>query len=176
MTFRKTLLPWMPLAALTAMSPVRAQQAPSHIPDAGTDAAIRAVVEDFRTAILQRDKARFLSLFLHDRVVWQDVAADATVQRARVKNPNAQKVRVDFDDSPTAFINSIAEDKNSSEETFDNLVIQSDGDIAAVSFDYRFLSNGKETNHGLESWQLVRTAEGWKIVSVIWSVRLRPKA
>ena len=47
--------------------------------------------------------------------------------------------------------------------------------MASVAFDYRFLGDGKETNRGQEVWSLVRTDAGWKIVSVIWSLRWTPK-
>ncbi len=52
--------------------------------------------------------------------------------------------------------------------------IDTDGDLASVLFDYAFLSNGKETNHGKEAWHLLRTQDGWKIASVVWSVNLKP--
>lgn len=57
------------------------------------------------------------------------------------------------------------------EETFSNLRIDTDGEIAPVSFDYTFLANGKKTNWGREMWQLVRTEDGWKIFSVVYTIR-----
>ena len=42
--------------------------------------------------------------------------------------------------------------RNTSEETFSNVRIDSDGDVAAVSFDYSFLSNDQPTNWGKECW------------------------
>ena len=35
---------------------------------------------------------------------------------------------------------------------------------------YRFLEDGRVTNHGREVWTLVLTTEGWKITSVSWSI------
>jgi hypothetical protein len=58
-----------------------------------------------------------------------------------------------------------------SEETFSNISVETDGEIAPVSFDYAFLASGKKTNWGKEMWQLVRTENGWKIFSVIFTVR-----
>jgi hypothetical protein len=40
-----------------------------------------------------------------------------------------------------------------------------------VSFDYSFHANGVKANWGREMWQLVRTERGWKIFSVIYSIR-----
>ena len=42
---------------------------------------------------------------------------------------------------------------------------------SAVSFDYVFYEAGKKTNWGKEMWQLVRTERGWKIFSVIYTIR-----
>ena len=137
---------------------------------------IEKVIEQFRTSIIDRDKARFLGLFLKDSpVVWQNVTGDANLQERRKKKPDAQKVRVDPSRGPASFIDGIVSDSRRSEETFDNIRIETDGDVASVFFDYRFLSDGRETNHGKEAWHLVRSDDGWKIVSVIWSVNWQIK-
>jgi hypothetical protein len=141
---------------------------------ADTTAQVQAVVEAFRTAIINRDQAAFQRLFLHEHITWQSVKGDEALQRIRQKSPTATKLTVDTSRTPYSFIAGIASDKNSSEETFDNVEIDTDGDLASVVFDYAFLSNGKETNHGKEAWHLLRTADGWKIASVVWSVNLRP--
>ena len=57
------------------------------------------------------------------------------------------------------------------EETFSDIRIDTDGEIASVTFDYTFLANGKKTNWGREAWQLIRTEDGWKIFSVIYTIR-----
>ena len=135
---------------------------------------IQAVVEAFRTAIIDKDKARFASLFLHENITWQDVTGDANLQRIREKRPEARKVRIDPKDNYVSFIEGIVSDKDRSEEKFRNVKIDTDGDIASVWFDYSFHSNDRETNHGKEAWHLVRTDDGWKIVSVIWSMNWNP--
>lgn len=136
------------------------------------EAGIRRVVEAFRLSIIERDKERFLKLFLEGGVSWQSTLSDAALARLHAKNPKVVKLRVNPANNPTSFIDEVIADKASSEETFNNIRIDSDGDVAAVTFDYRFLSDGKETNYGKEAWQLIRTADGWRIVSVIWSVNL----
>ena len=137
---------------------------------------IEAVIEAFRTAIIDKDKARFAGLFLHDNITWQDVTGDASLQRIRARRPEATKVRVDPRDTPLSFIDGIVSDPDRSEEKFRNVRIDTDGDIASVHFDYSFHSNDRETNHGEEAWHLVRTDDGWKIASVIWSMNASPPA
>lgn len=133
---------------------------------------IRAVVESFRTAIIQRDKPRFLSLFVQQDAPWQRVLSDESVAKAKVKNPQATKAAFKPSNNPTAFIDGIVGSKNTSEETFSNIKIDSDGDVATVTFDYSFLSNGKTTNWGKECWLMVRTESGWKITTLVYSVIL----
>lgn len=65
----------------------------------------------------------------------------------------------------------VAPDSGSIEEVFRDLKIDTDGEIASVNFDYAFMFDGKEEHWGREMWHLVRTDEGWKIISVIWSQR-----
>lgn len=50
-----------------------------------------------------------------------------------------------------------------------NIRIESDGEIAAVSFDFVYSRDRQPTNRGLEAWHLLRTSTGWRIVSVVWS-------
>jgi hypothetical protein len=56
------------------------------------------------------------------------------------------------------------------EETFRNLRIETDGTVGTVYFDYQFLADGKVQNHGVETWQLVHTKDGWKISAMLYSV------
>lgn len=49
------------------------------------------------------------------------------------------------------------------------VILARDG-VATLDASYRFLEDGRVTNHGREVWTLVETADGWKIGSVTWSV------
>lgn len=167
------LLAFPALAQTTPQPPV-ATPAPTPATDAAA-AQIQAVIDTFRTAIINRDQVAFQRLFLHEHITWQSVKGDEALQRILRKAPTAKKLTVDTTRTPYTFIAGIVADKNSSEETFDNVKIDTDGDIASVHFDYAFLSNGRETNHGQEAWHLLRTSDGWKIASVIWSVNLKPE-
>lgn len=131
---------------------------------------IQAVVESFRTAIIDRDKDRFMRLFLHEQPTWQRVMSDEGLQRIRQKNPEAMKVRVNPESNYRTFIEGIVANERSSEETFENVRIDTDGDIASVWFDYSFKADSRKTNYGKEAWHLVNTDAGWRIVSVVWSV------
>ncbi|PTL83421.1 hypothetical protein DAT35_15730 [Vitiosangium sp. GDMCC 1.1324] len=159
------------MACLMA-SPVMAQASPK---DTGTPVKqIEAVIEDFRSAIITKDKERFLKLLLHEDITWQAVMDDESLQRIRQKNPKAAKVEVNRKYNPITFIDGIVADKQRTEEKFSNIRIDTDGDVASVYFDYSFHDDGRETNHGKEAWHLVNTEAGWKIVSVVWSERLNP--
>jgi len=162
--------------AFAQTSPVPTGIATANAPDVQSVQQIEAVIEAFRTAIIDKDKARFAGLFLHDDITWQDVTGDASLQRIREQRPDATKVRVDLRDSHLSFIDGIVSDPDRSEEKFRNVRIDTDGDIASVHFDYSFHSNDRETNHGEEAWHLVRTDDGWKIASVIWSMNATPPA
>jgi hypothetical protein len=137
---------------------------------------IEGVIEAFRTSIIDKDKARFVNLLLHDDITWQSVVSDANLPGLREKKPDAVKVRFDPTNSPLSFIDGIVSSKKRLEEKFWNTKIETDGDVASVLFDYSFNVDGKETNHGKEAWHLVKTDDGWKIVSVIWSLNWDPKS
>jgi len=76
--------------------------------------------------------------------------------------------RKTFSSSPRKFINRIASDKATIDEIISNVRIDSDGEVAQVWFDYSNLRDGYKENWGRESWQMVRTEDGWKIAAVVW--------
>lgn len=135
---------------------------------------IRRVIESFRTSIIERDKPRFLSLFLEGSVRWQSVWEDESFSRVKLKYPPAMKTRFDPDNNHMAFADGFTKDEKRREETFSNIKIDSDGDVAAVVFDYAFFLDGRETNRGKECWLMVRTESDWKIISVAYS-KILPK-
>lgn len=151
----------LPASASTAAQPLSARQ----------EAGIRSVIEAFRASIVEKDKARFVALFVPGPVTWQSVDSDEALERRRKTQPQASKTRFDPDSTHLSFIDNIVNDPKRVEETFDRIRIDSDGDIASVAFDYRFIAGGVESHHGQESWQLLRTDQGWRIASVVWSMR-----
>ena len=137
-------------------------------------AAIAQVVESFRTSIINKDKATYMSLFFSDKpedIGWQFVSEDIRLEHIRKTKPDAIKARqiprVNF----ISLIDNVVATEEPREETFSGISIDTDGEIASVSFDYTFLANGKKTNWGREMWQLIRTEDGWKIFSVIYTIR-----
>lgn len=143
--------------------------APAKAPDTG-EREIRALAVKFQHAIKHRDRAEFLSLFLRPEATnWQEVMSDAAV--AKDRSSRGVKAAYDAGNNPIAFIDSIVSRKANSEEDFRNIRINRDGDSASMSFDYAFRMDGVEVNVGMEHWLLVRSNDGWRIVSVAWSVK-----
>jgi len=155
------------LLSVSASSPASAQ-------DDVRVREVEALVESFRTAIIDKDRERFSRLFLREDIAWQSVVGDASLQRLREAKPDTPKLRIDPASTWVSFIDGIVASPKRLEEKFSDVRVTTDGDIASVYFDYSFNADGKETNHGHESWGLVRTDDGWKIVSVVWSVNRTP--
>ena len=143
--------------------------------DPGDVAAIREIVEAFRTSIINKDKATFVGLFFSDKpehVTWQMVDDDTRVSRFKEFAPEASRVVRWPQNSYLAMIDATtAADSVSIEEVFRDVTIDTDGLVASVNFDYSVLRNGQEAHWGREMWHLVHTEDGWKIISVIWSQR-----
>jgi hypothetical protein len=137
-------------------------------------AAIKQVVELFRVSLTNKDKATYMSLFFSDKpqdIGWQFVSEDARLEHIRETKPDAIKARQIPSNNFISLIDASVATKEPREETFSNVRIDTDGEIASVSFDYTFLANGNKTNWGKEMWQLVRTEKGWKIFSVVYTIR-----
>ncbi len=167
-----------PFAALLTALALTAVALPSH---AGTIEAerkkIQGVVETFRVSLIKKDPATFLKLFHKPNIPWIGVTSDRTLARqgadkADSKGPDLQKLGPD--DNPKDFIEWIAKNKLPVEETFENVRIDTDGEVAQVWFDYAFIENGYKQNWGKEAWHMIKTKDGWKIASVIWSTELNP--
>ena len=137
--------------------------------------AVQQVVESFRTAIINKDKVAFMALFFStkpEEVTWQAVVDDASLASIQLTRPQAIKARHRPDNNFVAFIDGVVASQHREEETFSDVHIDTDGEVASVSFDYVYLSNGVASNSGREKWLLVRTEPGWKIVSVVYTIRL----
>ena len=138
-------------------------------------AAVREVVEAFRLSIINKDKATFMGLFYSDnpeRVTWQMVDDDARVARLKEFVPEARRVVWWPENNYLTMIDRTVEAGSEPlEQVFRDVIIDTDGEIASVNFDYAILADGKEQHWGREMWHLVRTDDGWRIISVIWSQR-----
>jgi hypothetical protein len=135
---------------------------------------IRSVIQEFRSAIIEKDRERFLGLFLHPNVTWQAVMSDARFEQAKLKDPAAQKAAYDPARTPASFIDGIVKDPKRNEETFADVLIDTDGDTASVAFNFSYIRDQLVTNVGREHWLLVRTEAGWKIAAVSYSRNVPP--
>lgn len=149
---------------LAVVTPAQAQT--------GDEAAIRAVIETFRTAIIAKDKVALNRLPASDGISFLSAIDPATLARVRQRRPEAKRLQIG---SYAEFVAEITTSKVAQEEIFSNITIRSDGSVAAVTFDYDFRENGVVTNSGLESWGMVHGDDGWKIASIIYSASIPEK-
>lgn len=161
----------MLVLSMFVMSPrqVYAQNTDTHV-------QIDKVVQNFRSAIINKDVDGFLQLFLKEDITWTGVTTDASIASlyANRPRPEMKPPAKFFSSSPGKFIRFIAKDKAKIDEAISNVRIDSNGDVAQVWFDYSFLSGDYKENWGKESWQMVRTDDGWKIAAVVWSQEINP--
>lgn len=137
--------------------------------DPTAEVQVREVLERFRAAIAAKDGKTLRGLFLPQPSAWISVVGDASYPRLLASKPNAKRVRADTYD---AFARSVEYNPKREEELFSNIDVRTDGAVAAVSFDFVYSVDGQPTNRGIEAWQLAKTDDGWKIVSMIYSVNL----
>ena len=160
------VLIFLPVAAI-AQAPATSTPQTETISGHGADqAAIEQLMKQYHTAILAHDGTALAGLFLPDANLWLNVLTDSAYARAQAKSPTTQKVRVsDYRD----FAKLVTTTTKSFDPEHRNVVIHTDGTIAAVYFDFVFNVDGKPNNHGSETWQLVKAADGWRIASIIYS-------
>ena len=162
------------LTAILCVSVAACQSVPAPRSSAMDIVAIQDIVESFRTSLIRKDKPTYMNLFFSekpDEVGWQHVSEDRRLAHIRSTKPDAIKARKIPTNNFISLIDEAVGTKESREEEFSNVKIETDGEIASVAFDYVFLANGTKTNWGKEMWQLVRTERGWKIFSVVYTIR-----
>jgi len=127
---------------------------------------VQHVMDAFHAAVVSHDGARLAALFTPEGSTWLDVLSDDAYRRAKAKSPDVAKVRLG---SFTEFAAFVSTTKASLEPRHTRVRIQTDHTIASVYFDFVFLIDGKEENHGSETWQLVKGTEGWRIAAIAYS-------
>jgi len=143
---------------------------PVHADDtqhAADRAAIGQVVKQFQAALVARDGKALGALFVQDHDSWLSVLDEKTWANAKARFPNARKYQKS---TWRAFADAIQNSKRPVEERFYNVRIDTNGAVGSVYFDFDFLDDGKVTNKGAESWQMVRDEDGWKISSMLFSI------
>lgn len=143
---------------------------PAHAADnarAADVAAIKQVVEQFKAAIIAHDGKTLDSLFLQGHDSWLTVADEKMWAEVKPRNPKAHKW---IAGSRRQFTDFVQNDAKAVEERFYNVRIDTNGAIGSVWFDFDFLQDGKVTNRGSETWQMVRDEDGWKIAAMLYSM------
>jgi hypothetical protein len=170
-SFIKPLAVLITLTTLALALPLQAQ--PQDIKK--SEAQINEVVESFRTAIIAKDKPRFLALFHGMAIPWLAVNEDGSLAKMRQRDPATPKAAPVGSPGPIEFIDFVMKAPMPIEEKFSNVRITTDGLIASVFFDYTFHQGDYKSNWGTEAWHLLNTDKGWKINSVIYSVTFNPE-
>lgn len=144
-------------------------QAADNIDRATHDAdvqAIRAVVDQFQAAIIAHDGKTLGDLFLQDHGSWLSLPDAPSWLAYKARNPAATRTIVG---SWREFADFVAHSRRPVEEHFYNVRIDTNGTIGSVYFDFDFLLDGKVTNRGSETWQVMQAEGGWKIASMLYS-------
>lgn len=128
---------------------------------------IEQLVQQFQRNIVDKDAAALGALFLPENNSWLTVLDDRELAAAKAKRPDMPRVRPA---NYKGFVKFIGESRLPVEEKFYNVKIHTNGYIGSVYFDFDFLEDGKVTNRGAESWHVVRTEQGWKISSMVFSI------
>jgi hypothetical protein len=127
---------------------------------------VQHVMDAFHDAVTTHNGSRLAALFIPEGSTWLNVLSDDAYVRARAKSPDVAKIRLG---GYKKFAEFVSTSKASLDPRHSHVRIQSDGTIAAVYFDFVFLIDGKEANHGSETWQLVKGPEGWRIATITYS-------
>ena len=134
----------------------------------GERAEILEVVEEFRRCIRGRDWSTFETLFLDADTPWIGTVAEAG--RTRYEAAGILDDDGLYRVTRAEFQEQIDGRSGVSDEVFERIEIEVVDGFATLIADYEFVRDGRVKNHGVESWSLVDTTSGWKIVSVLYSV------
>jgi len=129
---------------------------------------ITALVQTFQDAIARKDGEGLKALFLPQGSNWWSVLDDDSY--AAVRSRRAEAVRAQPGDLEK-FARFISTSNKATREDFSHVRIETDGLVGTVYFDYAFFLGGRQTNHGVETWQLLKTDAGWRISGLVYSER-----
>jgi ketosteroid isomerase-like protein len=157
------LLPIAAIAQTPTPSMAHAETTKDHHSE---EAAIEQVMKQFHDAVVSHDGAALSGLFLPDANIWLNVLTDTAYDRAQAKAANTSKVCVS---SYRDFAKFVSTTTKALDPGHSNIVIHTAGTIAAVYFDFVFKIDGKDENRGSETWQLVKSVDGWRIAAISYS-------
>lgn len=147
------------LALLLQTTPVAPlpKAVPLPPPDAET-AAVLAPIDRMFAALTARDAAQILANTLP--------AGKATAVMTLPDGTRAVRSR-----SWADFAEGLKDGPGKLEERLVNPVVEIDGDIAMVWSSYVFLIDGKRSHCGVDHFDMVRDAGGWKVLNITWTQR-----
>jgi ketosteroid isomerase-like protein len=154
------------IASIAQTSVNQPPEAQSASTSTSATAEIEHLMADYHQAVASHDGVRMSSMFIDEGSAWFNVLTDVEYARARAKNPAALKVR---HSSFQEFAKVVSTSQAALDPQHSNVQIHTDGTIASVYFDFVFLRDGKPTNRGSETWQLVKASDGWKIAAITYS-------
>jgi ketosteroid isomerase-like protein len=131
----------------------------------GAKADIEKVVSQFQDALKTHDAKTLGSLFTPE-CSWVEALGPKGLETVRAKKPDAGPYHTS---TPAKFVDFVGKSKDALEERFHDVRIETDGAVGSVYFDFEFLLAGKVQNRGAETWQMVRTDDGWKIAAMLYS-------
>ena len=153
------------LASIVALS-IASQAAAGELtkPSAtdGDVAALHQLWDRYQQAVARKDAKELLGLYVSDSapVMGGFAPRSYTLIVAANKQPIPRTLTL------TAKENVAGEVKLPPDE-ITNLSIHTDGEVGSVSFDY-----AAKVGHGQIIWSTVRTNDGWKIASVLYSINV----
>jgi hypothetical protein len=127
-----------------------------------SETALHQLWDHYQQAVAQKNTKQLLALYVSDSVPVMGGIAPRSY--ALMAAANKQPVPRTF--LVTARENVTGEVKLPPDKT-KNLSIHTDGEVGSVSFDY-----AAKMGHGRIIWSAVRTNEGWKIASVLYSINI----
>ena len=145
-----------------------------HDPSTADNESIMQVTRDFRSALTGKDATKLEGLLVNTRILFTSPMPPESVRKARAQGD--ARTNAISESGASDFLRFVATSKQAIEERFYNIKITQDKHVAWVMFDFEFLENGRVENYGIETWQMIKTAdESWKIMSVVWSSHGAPK-
>jgi len=132
--------------------------------------AIEAVRTQFAAAIQSKDLPAMTALFYDGRIEWRGSLPPQT--RVEVSRMAGAPQPIVDTTGAYQFLNDPQFAKIALREDFGPLSLYGDGQMALATFNYAFFANGQMQNWGLENWQMVKTPNGWRILSLFFTATL----
>jgi hypothetical protein len=144
--------------------------APAEAAAAEAKDAISLVRTAFGQALKNKSLPAMKALFYEGRIEWRSTGHPAS--RREMERLQGSPEPVVAEHGAHELLENPVLREVHLEETFGPAVIDTDGQMAVMSFNYDFRTNGAVENWGRESWQMVKTDAGWKILSLLYSYHL----